>query len=442
MFILQHKTYCLIYLLFFTYLILLSWLVTKISYFKASGLSASWLIGLFLAKVACGILYGFIYSKYADTADTWQIYHFSLNEYKVLLEQPVHFFKTWNASIYPINTMSAPLSYADLFSSTTSYWNMLKDVLLIKIEAIFNVLSIGNYYINIILYAFLTFGGYIAFYRGLLLLYPGSRITSLIAVFFVPSCFFWTSGMYKDGVLFMLLGYIIYQMALLSKSGSIKVGSFFKIIIYLLAIFALRNYIVLILLPTLLAWWLAVKYPAKAIFYFTLIFGGGILLFFLLPYLSSSLNLPALLVSKRQEFIMLPANSALSANTLLPTFRSYLINLPEALNHGFLRPYLWENKGFFYIPFAIELIAFYFLGIYYFIKSKNGISNKQYAFLLFALAFLVANWLLLGYTAPIIGALVRYKSIFIPLIAAHFLYFLFPSINKTFLQPQKKEPKI
>lgn len=417
------------YLLFFIYLLLCVWLVTRINYFKAAGLSATWLSGLFIAKVACGVLYGFIYSFYAETADTWQIYEFSIAHYQLLLKDPLQFLQNWSANPSSEGYSILQENYKDLFGSDGSFWNSLKDMVLIKAEAVLNILSAGNYYVNVVLYAFITFGGYIAFYRGLLIIYPQSKVSTAVAVFLVPSCFFWTSGMYKDGVLFMLFGYIVHQMALIYKSAARLPASVFKIIFCLLGIFILRNYIVLVLVPCLGAWYLAIKYPSKALWWFTGIFGIITILFFVAPYLHPALDLPAFLVRKRNEYIQLTANSSLPAGQMEPTWLSYWQTLPEALNYSFLRPFLWERKGIFYLPFAIELILFYILLIIYFIRKNKQVSQAQKAFFLFGVFFLCANWLLLGYTAPIIGALVRYRSIFFSVCIAHLLYFILPKLN-------------
>ncbi len=414
------------YLLFFAYLIGLSWVVTKC--FKASGLSAKWLAALFVMKVVVGVLYGFIHANYVQGADTWSIHDWSLRHYRLLLNDPLKFFTSWRGNGLE-NENEIAQSFSDVFGSDHSAWNYLKSVVLMKAEAILNLFSFGHYYVNVVLYAFLTFGGYIAFYRGLLYFYPGSRITSLIAAFLVPSCLFWTSGMYKDGIIFMLFGYIVYYMSLLAQRRQGLLGLFTKMIVCIAVIFILRNYIALTLIPCLIAWWLSIYNPGKRAWFFNGIFLIGLLLFFFIPAFFPALDLPQFLVNRRNEFLALPANSALPVNDLQPTFIGYLKSLPQAFDHGFLRPYLWENKGVFYIPFALELIAFYGLAIYYLLKKKVGVNPLQQSFFLFALFFLASNWLLLGYTSPIIGALVRYKSIFMPLIMAHLLYFVTTKLN-------------
>ena len=88
------KLYCLEHLLFAAYLILFAWLVTKIKFFKNSGLSNSQLIILFLLKVMAGIFYGWIgiyYGQMAQMIDTWAYHQVSLQEYHLLTTHPLQF---------------------------------------------------------------------------------------------------------------------------------------------------------------------------------------------------------------------------------------------------------------------------------------------------------------------------------------------------------------
>jgi hypothetical protein len=67
------------YLLFVVYLIFFSWLVTKIRFFTATGLSKPQLIIIFLLKVIAGIFYGWMgqyYGELAQMMDTWK-YHYN-----------------------------------------------------------------------------------------------------------------------------------------------------------------------------------------------------------------------------------------------------------------------------------------------------------------------------------------------------------------------------
>jgi len=70
----NEKTDCLeYYILFAAYLIFFAWLVTKVKFFTASGLTSSQLVIIFLLKVMAGIFYGWIGVYYGEMAQMLDI---------------------------------------------------------------------------------------------------------------------------------------------------------------------------------------------------------------------------------------------------------------------------------------------------------------------------------------------------------------------------------
>jgi hypothetical protein len=86
------------HLIFAAYLILFAWLVTKTTFFTASGLAKPQLVILFLLKVMAGILYGWIgvyYGELAQMIDTWGFHFESVKEYDLLFSDPGAFLKAF-----------------------------------------------------------------------------------------------------------------------------------------------------------------------------------------------------------------------------------------------------------------------------------------------------------------------------------------------------------
>jgi hypothetical protein len=363
--------------------------------------------------VVVGVFYGYIFLKYFPDADTWKMYSISLKHTRILMSHPTQFFTSW---LY-----SPRYSYAEFFGSGDSYWNVIKDLTLIKIEAIFNIFSFSNYYINVLFFSFGTFFGNIALVKAYSLLFPhAKKFLVVFAALLIPSTLFWTSGLHKDGLLFMLMTLIVYQLALWMTSQKRTGKMILNIFLCLFFIFIVRNYVALSLIPAILICVLNFRFRKDAqrinIIIVLLCCAG----FFLSSYISPALDLPEWLVTRRIEFNSLSANSLLPYDPLENSFKSYLYNLPQAINHGFLRPYLWENLGFFYVPFALEIIAVIALVIYYVFNHLSQ-NDSQRAIFYFGLFIFLANCLFLGYMVHIVGAVVRYKSIFLPFFVAPLL---------------------
>jgi hypothetical protein len=80
------------------------------------------------------------------------------------------------------------------------------------------------------------------------------------------------------------------------------------------------------------------------------------------------------------------------------------------LNHSLMRPYIWEMNNPLYIPFIVEIVLFEILFILFiFFRKKNA---NVHPLIYFCIFFSVTMFLVTGYTIPIIGAIVRYRSIY------------------------------
>ncbi|MES2881182.1 MAG: hypothetical protein V4676_03470, partial [Bacteroidota bacterium] len=195
------------YFLFAAYLITVAWLITKVKFFTQSGLTKAQLIIFFLLKVMAGIFYGWIgvyYWQMAQMVDTWSYHYESLQESALLRSDPVTFFTSLFKNSYEDG-------YTNFLVTKNSWWNDLKATFFIKLLAIFNLLSFGNYFINIIFYSFITLFGPVAIYRVMKSVFPLRKLSILIATFLVPSFIYWTSGLHKDGLIFVGLGLVVYH---------------------------------------------------------------------------------------------------------------------------------------------------------------------------------------------------------------------------------------
>ena len=71
------------------------------------------------------------------------------------------------------------------------------------------------------------------------------------------------------------------------------------------------------------------------------------------------------------------------------------------------------------LPLSIELVFYELLVVAFFLWRQPGFSfNRPFVF--FSLFFGLSLCLIIGYTVPVIGAIVRYRSIYLPFIIAPF----------------------
>lgn len=416
------------HLLFAAYLVLFAWLVTKTGFFKASGLTPSQLVIIFLLKVMAGILYGWIgvyYGEMAQMVDTWAYHYESLTEYHLLQSNPKLFFSNIFQNTYQDG-------YTKFLASENSWWNDLKGTFFVKTLAIFNLASFGNYYVNVIFYSFLSLFGPIAIYRVMMDVFPGRKLPVLLATFLVPSVIYWTSGLHKDGVIFVGLGIVIYHIYFGLKEGDFSVKRWLAILFGVLLVLVLRNFLIIPILPALLAWVLSVRLKYKPWLIFSIVYILFITLFFTAKFIHPRLNFPEEVVARQEAFLKLGGGSAVPVNKMKPTFANFVFNSPQAFTLSTIRPYPSDVRHLLSLAAAAEINFLLLLFIAFLIWRRKG--TPWSPFLLFCVFFSFSVLMMIGYTVDVLGAIVRYRSIVLTLLVVPVLAQIdWAKINRLFL---------
>lgn len=170
-------------------------------------------------------------------------------------------------------------------------------------------------------------------------------------------------------------------------------------------------------MPALFAWILVAKtkWPAGRTFAIIYLVTG--LLFFNISLVLSKIKPLDIITKKQTEYLALTgAATKIELNPLQPTFKSFAVNTPQALNHSLLRPYLWEAPVNSLLPLCIELFLYQLLLLVFFFFKRKDINPGNRPFLIFAICFTLSVFLIIGYVVPNLGSLVRYRSIYLPLL--------------------------
>jgi hypothetical protein len=389
---------------------LFAWLVTKVRFFKDSGLSPAQLIIFFLLKVMAGIFYGWIgvyYGELAQMVDTWAYHYESLREYELLRHNPSEFFHSIFRNTYEDG-------YSKFLSTENSWWNDLKGTILVKLMAILNLLTTGHYYINVIFYSFLTLFGPVAVYRVMKDLFPSNRMAVLIATFLVPSFLYWTSGIHKDGLIFVGFGLIVYHFYFGFKESRWPWYRIAFILLGLLMVLALRNFLIITMIPALVAWVLSRKLRYPPIYIYLAVYSLFILFFFTARYMSPRLDFPQAVTVRQQEFLQLRGGSAVDVDRIEPSVKSFVVNAPQAFSLSVLRPYPADVKHLLSLAAALEinLLLLLFVAFLLWRKKQTGLTP----FILFCLFLSFSLLMMIGYTVNFLGAIVRYRSLVLPFL--------------------------
>lgn len=395
-----------IYLLFLVYCFIFCWLITRIRFFTESGLSNKILITLFIIRIFTLIVGCYFNLYYFPVSDSVAFHEMGIKEFHLLFQNPSEYFE----NIFHANS---PESYSRLLDDSNSYWNNLRNNLLAKMLSVFDLLSFKSFLINTLFFNFLVFFGVVALYKVFIKLFPASSLQLIICIFLLPSALFFSAMIHRDGLILLSISMIIYHLYFMMNQHQFSWKKTGIVVLFLLLIFLLRNFVFICLIPALLSWLIAERFPKHAFISFFSVYVFTTVLFFYSGYISPRANLPQYVSSRQSSFIEIGKGGAstIDVKPLHPSFKGFVSNAPQALNHALMRPYITEAANFVYLPFAIEIffIEILFILLLFFKRKKRTVNPLIYFCTFFSLTML----LITGYTVPIIGAIVRYRSIYL-----------------------------
>lgn len=403
--------------LFIIYGTLFSWLIGRSQWLRQTGVAPVWLVSLFLLKVAAGIAYGYFFTRlpnYTQNADTWRMFFAGVAEKQWLLQDPA----SWLADVY------TPRYAADtgLLGTENSLLNDVKDVLLIKLISILNLLTYDSYNGNLLFYNYAVFMGQAALalcWKNILQQKNAGWLLVLIVCW--PSTLFWCSGFHRDGLL--LLGLGVFAWKAWQETQQPKLTNKVWMLIALALLFFLRNYVAVFAALAAVCGWLFMKWPAKR-WTMLLAFVSGFIAFAVV----SGNAIPQAITHRQQAFAQLQGGSQMTVLAFDGSWWSLLTQLPAALLRGVLTPPLNLRWAWNDLPFAAENILYVltvFAAVLLLVKRKQPLFTRQQATWSVA-AFIVVLpiLLLIGYTIPFATAIVRYKSILWPLLLPPVMYII------------------
>jgi hypothetical protein len=226
---------------------------------------------------------------------------------------------------------------------------------------------------------------------------------------------------HRDGLIFLSISMIIFHLYFTLKAGKSSLKNVLIVIFFLLLIFLLRNFVFLALIPALTGWIITYKFPQKAFLSFLIVYIITVAAFFASGYISPKVNFPQYVANRQQSFIEIgkAGNSTIPVKKLEPNIKGFIKSAPMAFNLALMRPYLSKIVTPSFAPFALEifLIEILLVLLIFFHKPIRDVDPVIYFILFLSITMLMMT----GYTVPIIGAIVRYRSIY-------FIFLLIPVV--------------
>lgn len=404
------------------YLALFLLAVHKLRFFSGPGLGKRFLMIVLVLKVLAGTavwwLYTYYYTNRAD-ADIYKFFDASVPMYEALWTGPGDYVRM----LFGIADGSP--YFDQTYYQRIDHWyreyesNLYNDAhTMIRFNAFVRIFSFGHYHVHTVFICFLSLTGLVCLHKAFAPLLPGKEKALGLVVFLLPGVLFWGSTVIKESLLMFGLGvFLLHLFKLVRGNGSWV--SLLAVLLTMALLFVLKFYVLACLLPGLLAWSVCARWrraPVVGVF-------AGVLLVCVLLAVNMQHILPGydllyLFSVKQKDMYGLAAatnaGSVVHVPRLSAEWWSFVAAAPVALFNALLGPSVLLKGGALSLLPALEnvvLLVALVLALVY--RRRNGVDRPM----LFCLAtYCVLLLLIIGWTTPVMGALVRYRVPLLPFL--------------------------
>lgn len=373
-------------------------------------------------KILGALAVGFIYQFYYEGGDTFNYHTYGSRViWNLMMDDPI-------AGLGLIFSSGDP--YATRYASQVLFHNDPSSYFVVKLGALFDLLTFSSYSGTAVLFAFLSFLGlwhlFLTFYE----LFPHLSKRIAICVLFIPSVVFWGSGILKDTVVIAGLGFAAYHVKRLFLDRRLSLRSIIGLIISAIVIYTVKKYVLLCFIPAALFWIYSgnlqrIRSKMLRLLLVPLLLIVTVLSgFFLIQKVGE--DDPKYALDKIAETARVTAydigfwsgrnaGSGYTLGELDGSFGSMIAHMPQAINVSLFRPYLWEVKNPLMLLSSLESLAFLGITVYLLVSAPlsfiRSFGNPNVLFcLVFSLSFAFA----VGVSTYNFGTLSRYKIPLVP----------------------------
>ena len=406
-------------------------LMKKMRFFQNSGLKTSGLIFVFGCKVVAGTILTLIYTYYytdRSTADIYKYFDDARVIASALPDDPNIYLKLMLGVDEESAEVQSFVSQMHNWSAHSEQWltyTQTRDLnffssnrIITRFNALLWPVTLGNMFTHVLFMCFFSLLGLVALFRQMNARFPEKRIPLLLVIFFMPSLLLWCSGVLKDSLIIAALYLLIFLGNKLVVSSNKRVAYLLLSLALLIILLLTKYYVVLALIPGILGLLLH-HWKTSTTPFIAQSLAVGICLIGLMASTASEIGPDgiSILRDKREEAlkaaILGNAQHTLFVDNADPGILGFVKKIPEAMLTGLFRPYIWETNGSpFILLSALENLLLILLVLATVFYGDKRFRHSAQLWLLLSFSLCLA--FIIGYTTPVSGGLVRYKTAFLP----------------------------
>jgi len=232
------------------YTLLFIWIIFKWKFFYIPQLSRKKIALLFIIKIIIGIIMWLADKYYYNFSDAFQYYY----EAEILH----NYFSSNPGDVVKFILGIDNPSTAEI-SNAISTWNasfentLLNDSrTMTRINFLLRFISFGSFHVHIVIMCFASFIGLTALYKSLQSFFINKNFWLIIAIYFIPTVLYWSSGVLKEAVLIMGIGLLLYSTAWGTSFLKDRKNTFL-LLFSLLCLLSVKIYVLFLILIPLIA---------------------------------------------------------------------------------------------------------------------------------------------------------------------------------------------
>jgi len=306
------------------------------------------------------------------------------------------------------------------------YFSAESNFMVTRITALVSIFTFGKYMVTNLVFSMISFAGVWRLYRFFYEQYPHLHKQLAIAILYLPTFVFWSSGVLKDPICTGAVGWITYALyeTLYKKKNLLKNAAIVLLFGYLLAV--IKVYILISYVPFFLLYLVLKNATLIKNKFIRMLIGPTLIVVCMMMFTTIMAQLTDSLGGFAQEGLTKSINTyqkayaeqvdATSNFSLGVEFDGSMGTLakmaPAAIIATLYRPFIWESKKLSTLLSSLESLAIMFFTVFVFFKV--GVKNFVWAIIkdpaiLYCILFALLFALFVGATTANFGTLVRYK---------------------------------
>ena len=319
---------------------------------------------------------------------------------------------------------------ADTFNK--GYLNSESNYFVTKLVTIFSFFSFGSYSVINLIFSMISFAGVWRLYRFFYEQYPHLHKQLAIAIIYLPTFVFWSSGILKDPLCTGMLGWFTYSFYAVFVKREKIIKNILIVFIAAYILLLVKPYILFAYLPffSLYVVLMNLKRMKKMVFKILLLISLFVISAASIFVVASKIQqiLGDLALDKLSESVKTTqdnfkgiadlAESSFSLGVEFDGTPGSLVRIaPAAIVATLYRPFLWESKKISTLLSSFESLALMLFTLYVILKAgiiKFSTSVFKDPMVMFCFWYSILFAVFIGATTLNFGTLVRYKIPCIP----------------------------